>query len=348
MALIARQEPDTRSSALAAEQLLDIEAHQFHHVATAFEEEVGGADARSVLAEALREYGTWRGQRIAGRHDRAGVPHTLTNLVTQWGSGDLHGVLELGWGRASGDDTGIELTVNGTPDVVHLTEVGRRDLALLWWDCVVRGVADAYLGDAARVTTIDTGDAIVVTLLLGEPSSRAETPLASDVFTDTVSAQRVVRETVDNRAAQVALLGRALIAAYDASGEHALRVGIQRFGAERGERLRARHLARGLEPHLEQMIDDFDYGGESVWRFRDGGELTPGRWHQDCTYCPFAVVWRELDALDLGYVYDLEFHVAQFKAYHPGIRVRWDKLQTRGDAVCEFRFDLPDQERTGR
>ncbi|OZM77086.1 L-2-amino-thiazoline-4-carboxylic acid hydrolase [Pseudonocardia sp. MH-G8] len=348
MALIAQREPDADTSVRAIEHLLEIEAHQFHHIATAFEQEVGVADAHPVLASALREYGAWRGQRIATRHDRADLPRTLVNLVAGWGSGDLHGALELGWGRGRGDDTGVEITLAGTPDVLHLADAARRDLALLWWDNVVRGATEAYLGDAARVAATDTGEAIVVTIRLDDGRPDTSATLTSHVFTDAGTAQRVVRQTVDNRAAQVVLLGRALIAAFDASGEHALRVGIQRFGAERGERLRQRHRAQGLEPHLKHMIDDFDYGGESVWLFRPGGELTPQRWYQDCTFCPFAVVWRELDALDLGYLYDLEFHVAQFKAYHPGIRVRWDRLQTRGDAVCEFRFDLPDapKERT--
>lgn len=347
MALIGRDQPDAGTSARTAAQLLEIEAHQYHHIAAALEEEVGAGDARVVLASALHEYGAWRGHRIARRHDGADIARTLTNLVTEWGSGDLHGVLELDWGSVCGDDSGVQIAVTGSPDVAHLSEVGRRDLASLWWDNVLRGVVEAYVGGNVEVATADSGDAVVSTLRIHGGPGVPGAPLTSDVFAHSLSAQRVVRETVDNRAAQVALFGRRMIASYDASGEHALRVGIQRFGGERGRRLRDRHLEKGLEPHLKHMIDDFDYGGESVWKFRDGGELTPQLWHQDCTFCPFAVVWRELDAMDLGYIYDLEFHVAQFKAYHPGIRVRWDKLQTRGDAVCEFRFDLPDASRNG-
>lgn len=179
-------------------------AHQYRHIAVAFEQEVGADDASPVLARALRDYGTWRGQRIAASHDRADLPRTLTNLVTGWGSGDLHGVLEVGWGGAHGDDGRVEVTLTGTPDLVHLTETGRRDLALLWWDNVVRGAVEAYLGGGVPVAATDTGDAIV--LVLGDGHPRAGATLTSDVFTGAGPAQRVVRQTVDNRAAQVAVL----------------------------------------------------------------------------------------------------------------------------------------------
>lgn len=45
--------------------------------------------------------------------------------------------------------------------------------------------------------------------------------------------------------------------------------------------------------------------------------------------------------MEIGRIYDYEFHIAQFRAFNPAIRLRWESLQTRGDAVCAFRFTLP-------
>lgn len=60
--------------------------------------------------------------------------------------------------------------------------------------------------------------------------------------------------------------------------------------------------------------------------------------------CPYAAVWQEFgpEGLALGQLYDVELHTTLCSTYHPGVVVRWEELKTWGDAVCKFRFSIPE------
>lgn len=137
-----------------------------------------------------------------------------------------------------------------------------------------------------------------------------------------------------------------LIDSFDASAEEAVREAAFAFGAERGAALRARHLAEGTPVNLQSMgrtlaeRDPLD----ALFAVSADGYSSPGLSYFDCTYCPLADVWAGQGSrgLQLGYLFDMELHRGLVETYHPGAIVRWDALKTRGDAICRFRFSVPE------
>ena len=57
-----------------------------------------------------------------------------------------------------------------------------------------------------------------------------------------------------------------------------------------------------------------------------------------------AEVWAEegAEGLALGYIYDMEVHRGLVEAFNPQGVVAWEKVKTRGDRVCNFRFSIPE------
>ena len=337
--------PGTREEHIRSiERALEHEGRLLRHVADAGVESVGPEEARAALDEALLRYGEWRGRSIRRRHRAAGVTLTARSLLEQWGTGDVHGPLELGWGEATGSSRLVSLTIRRSPEWTHLAR-GPRWLPALYHRSLFRGVARGY-GDGLEVTVPDEGFGLtapytVAWIVAGAPDDDAG-PVSSRALADPEGAYRVSELTMQSRAALWAFLARGLLDRFDANGEWAAREGARRFGAERGSEIREVVIGRGRPVDMAGILENYDSGGDHIWKWKDEGHLSPGTWRQECTYCPFVPVWRELHAMDLGYIYDYEFHLAQYRAYHPGARVAWEALQTRGDATCLFHFSIPE------
>lgn len=119
--------------------------------------------------------------------------------------------------------------------------------------------------------------------------------------------------------------------------------GTRSFGVDRGERLKARHVAEGKPINMRTVELDYDLPAISVWGYRhEETVLTDTKLDLTCTFCPFAQVWDELGANDIGWMYDYEFHVAQYQAYLPGMIVEFDGVKTLGSNTCKFRFRMPE------
>jgi len=113
-------------------------------------------------------------------------------------------------------------------------------------------------------------------------------------------------------------------------GRELVREAVRRFGLERGRRMRERALAEGLEPTLEN--------------FRRVSDLPEVGWGGPTreSYCPFAEVWFEKDALELGKLY-CDVDIWKYKGYNPHIEVERRAWILEGDDEC--RYDL--RERRG-
>jgi len=217
---------------------------------------------------------------------------------------------------------------------------GRQALGSLYYSAVYDGIAQGYHPRLAVEIPLDFqvgAGAPVRWRVHGKTSSDSPAPVRLVLPHEAAASKALVRRTVQNRGAVFVFLAREVIRRYDVAGEHAVRAGIRRNGVERGTAQRERHLAAGRPLTMRTLMDDFD----DAWEWRDEGYLSDGVWFQDCTFCPHIPIWKELDALDLGYIYDVEIHQAQFRAYNPEIRVQWETLQTRGARECRFRFEIP-------
>ena len=102
---------------------------------------------------------------------------------------------------------------------------------------------------------------------------------------------------------------------------------VKRYGFDRGQRFREKAIAMGLEPVLEnfkkvQDVPTLGWGGPS----RE-------------TYCPFAEVWIEKGAEDLGKLY-CEVDIWKYVPCDPGIRVKRVKSVLEGDERCVYDYNV--------
>jgi hypothetical protein len=132
------------------------------------------------------------------------------------------------------------------------------------------------------------------------------------------------------------------------AGEAVVRESVRNLARKRAAAQRADHQARGLPLNLVTLQNHWDGDFVSLWEF-DEGVLTPGTWHQDCSWCPYYATWEQFGkrGIDLGYIYDYELHPTLYKAYHPDAVVQFEAIKTRGDARCKFRVSIPSLQEEG-
>lgn len=330
---------------LTLQGVLELEVMMLRHLADAIVEEFA-EDGIETVRIALHKYGRWRGQRMRQHHLAGGLSLSLRSMFEHWVTGDIPLLLVTGQGEIRADENTATLTIRDSPESRYLMGAGRQDLARDYYAHTYGGIAEGYDSDlrvdVPSVLSIRPGT-MVTWWVEGHPPNdlAALAPIKSlPVLQDPMATGALVRRTVQNRGALYVMVAREAIHRFDVAGEHAVREGIRRDGRERGDRQRERHVEAGRPLTLLNLMSDFDVPTQHAWEWRDE-YLSDGVWFQDCTFCPHIPVWKELDALDLGYIYDVEIHQSQFRAYNPEIRVQWETLQTRGSKECRFRFTIP-------
>ena len=138
---------------------------------------------------------------------------------------------------------------------------------------------------------------------------------------------------------------QALIERFDATGEEVAREALYNFGAERAQGMREQAEREGRPLDFNSWFDIISQRdpNSAAWVFRGNTHISPGVFQVTCTYCPMADMWAEegSQGLALGYIYDMEVHRGLVEAFNPQGVVAWDKVKTRGDRVCNFRFSIP-------
>lgn len=133
-------------------------------------------------------------------------------------------------------------------------------------------------------------------------------------------------------------------------GEKAAREGTRRFGRDRAETLRNRHLNAGVKINMHSL---FAVGADLPPdpRFkRELQELNPEERVSHTLYCPMAAIWKEYGYLDIGRMYCEEFHNACYGTYAYGYsKVNLAMTLTQQeDEYCAFNVvlrpeSLPDE-----
>jgi hypothetical protein len=297
----------------------------------------------AVAREAVEGMGTWRGGRIRRRMERAGGAIDAREMVRHWGTGDLLGAAELGWGSVHGSAGEVVAELASTPECESFRWHTMPELSFFYFDALYRGIAKG-LGEGFTVSVeppqSEHGPVIATWRFQGAAVGAAE-PIDDGHFAADEAADAVLQESAKGRGALYAHVGRAATEAFGDNGEQSFREAVRRFGAERGHALRTRHQLLGLPLTLKSLGENYDSGGNTtIWRWADGGELTHGVLHQDCVYCPYVSVWHDLDALRFGRIYDYEVHLAQLQAYNPDVQIAWGEIQSEGAPTCQFRYTL--------
>lgn len=114
----------------------------------------------------------------------------------------------------------------------------------------------------------------------------------------------------------------------DEEGKKLIAEAIRRFGAERGREVRERVEAKGLE-----------LTPENFKRFSDLPSLGWERDETEITYCPYAEVWKEKEAEELGILY-CEVDVHKYESFNPRIEVKRLKSVLKGQDCCQYDIGL--------
>jgi hypothetical protein len=331
--------PDQSSSLTSVVSIADMTADLYGRLAQAALEDFG-SEAREPIWAGLRRYGHWHGKNLR--------PGSIAELVRRWPTPDIRLAMlsdDFGCVRATDVDAHITLRRGAIPEsLVHVSVPAFVSDAYI--EAPLEGIAEAVgtFDYDVRAST-DRGERnLCITANSVDPMNRSSDGTSGETMRLSLGSKSAVQalqvETMRCRGAMFVCVARALIDRFDAAGERAVRTATRGYASERGHVARAKHLAEGIEINLKNFVDDYD-NPMSVWGWDDGAVLTPGRWHATCNFCPHVSAWKELDELELGYLYDFEVHVSLFTSYDPETRVQWDELQSRGDPTCQFRFEIP-------
>ncbi len=309
-----------------------------------------GQDGLGALGRGLWRYGHYRGESIRDSPAVIAAGREPGALIRHWDAGELALAAATGEVRVEVADGQATVTLPAAPGADYFAEhagadeYGRGALEL-HWSQVLAGMAAGF-GQGVSVSASPAG-ARPWAVTWRHPAFRRDAPVQpDDALASPARYIELGRRTTGLIAALQMFPAMELIDSFDASAEEAVREAAFAFGAERGGALRARHLAEGTPVNLQSMgrtlaeRDPLD----ALFAVGDDGYSSPGLSFFDCTYCPLADVWAGQGSrgLQLGYLFDMELHRGLVETYHPGAIVRWDALKTRGDAVCRFRFSVPE------
>ncbi|MFE3281282.1 hypothetical protein [Nocardia sp. NPDC059239] len=304
-----------------------------------------GLDATAAIRAGLVEYGRWRAMTNKTQSAVVVAGHTPSSWLANWECADFLMFSNDAGFRVNHTSNSVSATMSAPPELSYFEQHGQAEWLFDFWEWTLQGVSDEFDGMSARADRIGEGTWTIAFEGAGIEDAAASIGDFKSVFATPVRAIELIRQSAIHNGALYFFLARAIFAAYDASGEASIRTAVRAIGRERGEALRADHLARGLPLNIKTEMDNWDGPLVSVWQLRDESTLTPNVWKQECTWCPYAVAWSQFgtEGQRFGYLYDVELHTTMYNAYLPGTVVRWETLKTRGDATCGFRVEASDE-----
>lgn len=151
-----------------------------------------------------------------------------------------------------------------------------------------------------------------------------------------------IMNLADNYTLLYPFLARSIMEACGEKGEKAVREGTRRFGRDRAETLRNKHMKMNVKVNMHSLFAvGPDLPPDPRFR-RELQELNSQERVSHTLYCPMAAIWKEYGAADIGRIYCEEFHNACYGTYAYGYtKVNLAKTQTQeGDEYCAFNVVL--------
>ena len=308
-----------------------------------------GEPGRKALAEGFRQYGHYRGE---------GMRQNPQSLAEGWGAMSLVRAWDVADIMMASPDARIEVGGDPSQAIVRLPRVPGSDyfasreggeVLATYWHETLSGIAAGY-DDQITMTHSDiaadgTGPLSITWSFSGD-TLNATNDSPNDIFTNVAASIRLSRRTFGVFAALGMYVYGALTNRFDATGEQLVRESLYNFGFERAQGMREYALKEGMPVNFQSWSDIMQQRDPNAnsFVFRGNNLISPGVYQVTCTYCPCAEVWVEEghDGLAFGYIYDMEVHRGLVEGFHPGGVVTWDKVKTRGDKVCNFRFSIPE------
>ncbi|MFQ6014125.1 MAG: L-2-amino-thiazoline-4-carboxylic acid hydrolase, partial [Anaerolineae bacterium] len=123
----------------------------------------------------------------------------------------------------------------------------------------------------------------------------------------------------------------------EAKGRQIVATAIQRYGEERGRKIRRRAEAAGRPLNLESQREFYDLPLGELWEGE--GKRKGNQSLSRVDYCPFAEYWREVGGEELGRLYCHQDE-ALARAFNSAIEFTCEKNVLEGDAYCQMRSVL--------
>ena len=108
---------------------------------------------------------------------------------------------------------------------------------------------------------------------------------------------------------------------------------VDRFGRERGKRIREKSDAKGEAPSLASMSQNYDLPLSAAWesvKFDDGSDIT---------YCPMHEEWKKMNMIKEGKLY-CAVDVAIAEGYSENLVFSRECSLMDGDSCCRHRYKL--------
>jgi len=307
-----------------------------------------GESGIEAMNAGFRQHGRYRGESIRNSAKGCATPRDAATFLQCWDTAELLLASRGECLQPTRDGDRVIAQLERMPGREYFADKGDATVLQLYWRELLTGIAAGY-DEALSIQTehLDAGADKTWELELtfnGLPSS--QTPVdTQDKFSDPVTAIDISRRTAGVFSGLCMHTTQALMQRFGGTGEEVARTALYNFGAERavGMREQAERDGRTLDFNSWFDIISERDPNSSAWVFRGDTHISAGVFQVTCTYCPMAEVWAEFgpDGLALGYVYDMEVHRGLVEAFNPEGVVAWEKVKTRGDRVCNFRFSIP-------
>ena len=309
-----------------------------------------GQPGMAAVAEGFRQYGRYRGQSLYDAPLISAEGRDAMSLLRAWDHGDLMLAQADGRLKTEGGPRRSTVKLDRVPGsdyfAAHKVPAGILET---YWHETLQGLAEGFdaamTASSVAIPQSSTAPWSITFDYAGTSSGRSDAP-PSDAFDDEERAIRLFRRTMGVLGALGMYVGRVLVERFDAAGEEVMREALYNFGAERGRGMREQAIAEGLPIDLKTWTDIMQRRDPkaATFVFRPETHITPGVFHVVCTHCPAADVWAEEGpkGLSFGYLYDVAVHRGLVEAFNPNATVAWEKVKTRGDKICSFRFLIPE------
>ncbi|MFQ5934114.1 MAG: L-2-amino-thiazoline-4-carboxylic acid hydrolase [Dehalococcoidia bacterium] len=308
-----------------------------------------GEPGLRALEEGFRITGRYRGEGLRQHPQTLAEGRDAMSLLCAWDVADLAFTHPDARIEVEGDAGQATVRLPRVPGSDYFASHEGSDILASYWQQTLEGIAAGYdeqLSVAYSEISSDGAAPWTITWTFSGDTTGASDGQPGDPFADVAASIRLSRRTFGVFAALCMYVARALTDRFDATGEELMRESLYNFGFERSQGMREQALREGLPINFQTF---FELGQKRdpngfTFVFRGDTHMSPGIFQATCTYCPCAEVWAEEgpDGLAFGYIYDMEVHRGLVEGFHPGGVVAWDKVKTRGDKVCDFRFSIPE------
>jgi hypothetical protein len=308
-----------------------------------------GEPGMAALRAGLELYGRYRGESLRQHPLTCAEGRDALSLLRAWDVAELAVASPNATPEVTGNAARATVNLARVPGSEYFAKHEDRAILATYWRAMLAGLTAGY-DEALSVTypdiPADPAKPWSITFSYSGDVAHASAERPKDAFSDSAQAVRLSRRTMGVVADLPMYVARPLAERFDATAEEVMRKAIYNFGAERASGMREQVLAEGKPLNFQTWFDTIQKRDPNAasYVFRDERRISPGVFQLTCTYCPCAEVWAEEGpkGLAFGYLYDMELHRGLVEGFHPGGVVTWDKVKSRGDKVCDFRFFIPE------